>query len=183
MNAVAEAGLTLDRETLSENPLVEGLERRPVHPTVLVIFGATGDLARRKLLPALYNLAHEGSLPAHFELIGVARHEQAHEDFRRVARGSIEQFSRRSPEPDVLDALLANVRFVPGTFDDDRIYENLERTLAVFDERAGRPLDRVFYLSTAPQFFSLIASKLGDCGTQPQLRQRCADRDREALRP
>ena len=138
----------------------------------LVIFGATGDLARRKLLPALYNLAHEGSLPAHFELIGVARHEQAHEDFRRVARESIEQFSRRRPEPDVLDALLANVRFVPGTFDDDRIYDNLERTLAVFDERAGRPLDRVFYLSTAPQFFSLIASKLGAAGLN-----RSPDRD------
>ena len=172
MNAVAEVGLTLDRETLSENPLVEGLERRPVYPTALVIFGATGDLARRKLLPALYNLAHEGSLPAHFELIGVARHEQAHEDFRRVARESIEQFSRRRPEPDVLDALLANVRFVPGTFDEDRIYDNLERTLAVFDERAGRPLDRVFYLSTAPQFFSLIASKLGAAGLN-----RSHDRD------
>ena len=172
MNAVAEVGLTLDRETLSENPLVEGLERRPVYPTALVIFGATGDLARRKLLPALYNLAHEGSLPAHFELIGVARHEQAHEDFRRVARESIEQFSRRRPEPDVLDALLANVRFVPGTFDEDRIYDNLERTLAVFDERAGRPLDRVFYLSTAPQFFSLIASKLGAAGLN-----RSPDRD------
>ena len=71
----------------------------------------------------------------------------------------------------MLDALLANVRFVPGTFDDDRIYENLERTLAVFDERAGRPLDRVFYLSTAPQF-SLIGSKLGDAGLN-----RSSDRD------
>ena len=57
----------------AENPLVEGLERLPVHPTVLVIFGATGDLAHRKILPALYNLAHEGALPERFELIGVER--------------------------------------------------------------------------------------------------------------
>ena len=164
--------MTLDRETLSEDPLVEGLERLPVHPTALVIFGATGDLAQRKLLPALYNLAHEGSLPEHFELIGIARHKQAHEDFRRIACESIERFSRRRPAPDVLDALLANVRFVPGVFDDDRVYHDLERTLAVFDERAGRPLDRVFYLSTAPHFFSLITSKLGAAGLN---RSREAD--------
>ena len=66
----------------AENPLVEGLERLPVPPTTMVIFGATGDLARRKLLPALYNLAHEGALPERFHLIGVARREKPHEDYR-----------------------------------------------------------------------------------------------------
>src|SRR5690242_21106014 len=91
-----------------ENPLIEGLERLPVQPTALVIFGATGDLAHRKLLPALYNLAHEGSLPERFALIGVARPDQPHEDFRRIARESIERFSRRRPDPDVLDALLSD---------------------------------------------------------------------------
>src|SRR5207247_10112358 len=73
-----------DREdlmsTVEENPLTQGLERLPVHPTTLVIFGATGDLSRRKLLPALYNLAHEGSLPERFNLIGVSRSEKAHEE-------------------------------------------------------------------------------------------------------
>src|ERR1700730_18445760 len=59
-------------QTAPPNPLVAGLERLPVAPTALVIFGATGDLARRKLLPALYNLAHEGALPEHFHLVGVA---------------------------------------------------------------------------------------------------------------
>ena len=58
-----------------DNPLVQGLERLPVHPTTLVIFGATGDLAHRKLLPAIYNLAHEGALPEGFNLIGVSRSE------------------------------------------------------------------------------------------------------------
>src|ERR1041384_49708 len=83
----------------AENPLVEGLEALPVHPTALVLFGATGDLAHRKLLPALYNLAHEGSLPERFALIGVARPDQPHEDFRRIARESIEGLSPRRPGP------------------------------------------------------------------------------------
>src|SRR5881227_1828180 len=96
-------------EPPSENPLVEGLERLPVHPTVLVIFGATGDLARRKLLPALYNLAHEGALPERFELIGVAR--KPDEDFAEMARESIERFSRRQPDPAVLKGLLGEVRY------------------------------------------------------------------------
>src|SRR6516225_9799059 len=87
----------------TENPLVEGLERLPVHPTALVIFGGTGDLAHRKLLPALYNLAHEGALPERFELIGVARRDQPDEDFQAIARQSIERFSRTKPDPDVLD--------------------------------------------------------------------------------
>src|SRR5436305_11226632 len=91
---------------LAENPLVEGLERLPVHSTALVIFGATGDLAHRKLLPALYNLAHEGALPERFELIGVARSTYSDEDFRQLARESIERFSRRETDDAVLGGLL-----------------------------------------------------------------------------
>ncbi len=148
----------------AENPLVEGLERLPVHPTALVIFGVTGDLAHRKLLPALYNLAHEGALPERFELIGVARRLREDEDFRDAARASIERFSRRRPDPDVLEGLLSDVRYVSGVFDDDEVYAELDRTLQEFDERAGRQLDRVFYLSTAPEFFPVIAGKLGSAG-------------------
>jgi glucose-6-phosphate 1-dehydrogenase len=147
-----------------ENPLVEGLERLPVHPTSLVIFGATGDLAHRKLLPALYNLAHEGALPERFDLIGVGRRDQGHEDLREAAQASIERYSRRRPDPAVLGGLLDDIRYVQGSFDDDQIYAELERTLQEFDQRAGRTLDRVFYLSTAPEFFPLIARKLGEAG-------------------
>jgi glucose-6-phosphate 1-dehydrogenase len=151
---------TVEQKT-AENPLVEGLERLPVHPTALVIFGATGDLAHRKLLPALYNLAHEGALPERFDLIGVARSDMSHEDFQASARESIERFSRHKPDPDVLEGLVANTRYVPGSFDQDDVYSELYRTLDEFDEQAGQPLDRVFYLSTAPQFFPVIAGKLG----------------------
>ena len=154
----------VEQQLAAENPLVEGLEHLPVHPTALVVFGATGDLARRKLLPALYNLAHEGALPERFELIGVARSEQPHEDFQEMARESIERFSRRRPDPYVLDGLLAEMRYVPGVFDNDRVYTHIDRVLRDFDDQAGYPLNRVFYLSTAPQFFPLICAKLGAAG-------------------
>ena len=151
-------------ELEQENPLTAGLERVPVRDTALIIFGATGDLAHRKLLPALYNLAHEGALPERFEMIGVARREQEDVDFQEMARQSIERFSRRRPDASVLDGLIEDMRYVPGAFDDDAVYTELAQVLSGFDERAGEPLNRVFYLSTAPQFFPVIASKLGAAG-------------------
>ncbi|MFZ0381177.1 MAG: glucose-6-phosphate dehydrogenase [Solirubrobacteraceae bacterium] len=151
-------------ELEQENPLTAGLERVPVRDTALVIFGATGDLAHRKLLPALYNLAHEGALPERFEMIGVARREQEDVDFQEMARQSIERFSRRRPDASVLDGLIEDMRYVPGAFDDDAVYTELAQVLSGFDERASEPLNRVFYLSTAPQFFPVIASKLGAAG-------------------
>jgi glucose-6-phosphate 1-dehydrogenase len=147
-----------------ENPLTEGLERLPVSPTTLVIFGATGDLAQRKLLPALYNLAHEGALPERFNLIGVSRADRPHEDYQALARESIEQHSRREPDDQVLSSLLEHVRYVPGVFDDPSVYEQLERTAAEFDQEAGSRFNRVFYLSTAPAFFPVIVGQLGDRG-------------------
>jgi glucose-6-phosphate 1-dehydrogenase len=145
-----------------ENPLVEGLERLPVYPTTLVIFGATGDLARRKLLPALYNLAHEGALPERFNLIGVSRRDKPHEEYRQFAVESIREFSRRTPDPKVLEAMLAGIRYVPGVFDDPETYETLSATLEEFDQEAGQPLNRAFYLSTAPEFFPTIVGMLGE---------------------
>ena len=148
--------------TVAENPLTEGLERMPVHPTTLVIFGGTGDLAHRKLLPAVYNLAHEGALPERFNLVAVSRADIPHGDYQGMARESINQYSRRSPDPKVLDKLLENVRYVPGTFDDDSVYDRLEETLDGFDSEAGIPFNRVFYLSTAPAFFPVIVGKIGE---------------------
>ena len=153
---------TATRTEEQENPLVEGLERLPVHPTTLTIFGATGDLAHRKLLPALYNLAHEGSLPERFNLIGVSRSEKAHEDFRVEMKESIEKYSRTPPKPEVLDALLERAKYIPGVFDDPSVYETLRQTIAEYDEEAGIVFDRIFYLSTAPEFFPVIVNALGE---------------------
>jgi glucose-6-phosphate 1-dehydrogenase len=146
----------------AENPLVEGLERLPVHPTTLVIFGATGDLAKRKLLPALYNLAHEGALPERFHLVGVSRSDMPHGDYRAMATEAIRQFSRRPPDEAVLEKLLEDIRYVPGTFDDAAVFETLEQTLDEFDDAAGQRLNRCFYLSTAPGFFPVIVGQLGE---------------------
>jgi glucose-6-phosphate 1-dehydrogenase len=151
-------------QRFTENPLIEGLERLPVHPTTMVVFGATGDLARRKLLPALYNLAHDGALPERLELVGVARGEQSDGQFREMARASIERFSRRRPDQHVLDALLAETRYVPGSFDDEHVYDEIDRTLRRLDQEAGIQLNRMFYLSTAPQFFPVICQRLGTAG-------------------
>src|SRR2546422_8300553 len=105
------------------NALTEGLERLPVHPTTLAIFGATGDLAKRKLLPAIYNLAHEGALPERFNLVGVSRGDIGDEGFQQMARESIEQFSRRPPDDKVLASLVGGMRYVPGSFDEGQVYD------------------------------------------------------------
>jgi glucose-6-phosphate 1-dehydrogenase len=145
----------------AENPLTAGLERLPVPPTTLVIFGATGDLAKRKLLPALYNLAHDGALPQRFHLIGVARKEKDHEDYRRECEEAIRRFSRRPPDADVLKIVLENVKYVPGVFDDETVYAELHKLLDGFEPKAGEPLNRAFYLATDPSFFGPIVEELG----------------------
>jgi glucose-6-phosphate 1-dehydrogenase len=147
-----------------DNPLSAGLERLPVAPTTLVIFGATGDLARRKLLPALYNLACDGALPERFHLVGVSRREKEHSDYRGECEQAIRAFSRREPDENVLKRLLEHVKYVPGTFDDPSAYTRLEKVLDRFDEHDGEKLNRAFYLSTAPSFFPVIVEALGKQG-------------------
>src|SRR6476661_9939377 len=147
-----------------ENPLTEGLERLPVHPTTLVIFGASGDLAKRKLLPAIYNLAHEGALPERFNLIGCARSEWSDDEFRDVAKEAIQKFSRRKTDDTVLDSLLSRVRYVSGTFDDENVFKKVAEIADGEDEEAGLAFNRIFYLSVAPQFFEVIAEQLGQTG-------------------
>src|SRR3954452_19580924 len=124
----------IELHAVQDNPLAEGLERLPVHPTTLVIFGATGDLARRKLLPAIYNLAHEGALPERFHLIGSSRSALSDEDFAKQAAEAIRQFSRREPDAAVLTALLDGIRYVSGSFDDTATYDGLAAALSTFDE-------------------------------------------------
>jgi glucose-6-phosphate 1-dehydrogenase len=146
------------------NPLVEGLERLPVPPTVLTIFGATGDLARRKLLPALYNLAHEGALPERFKLIGISRRGMPDEDFREQAREAIQQFSRRPPDESVLAGLLGQMRYIGFSFDDADGYPKLAEAVEEADREAGLILNRAYYLSTAPEYFGVICEELRRAG-------------------
>jgi glucose-6-phosphate 1-dehydrogenase len=146
------------------NPLTEGLERLPVPHTTLVIFGATGDLARRKLLPAIYNLAHEGALPERFNLVGVSRRDLPNDEFRQWARDAIAEFSRRDTDEKVLDGLLEHLQYVGFSFDDTEGYGKLSKVLDELDEEAGLPLNRAFYLSTAPEFFPVVTDELKKAG-------------------
>ena len=147
-----------------------------------MIFGGTGDLAHRKLLPAIYNLAHEGALPERFNLIAVSRSEMSDDEYREMARESIEQYSRRQPDEQVLEKLLEHVRYVPGTFDDDTRFERLGEELDQFDEEAGIAFNRIFYLSTAPSFFAADRQEARRARAQQARRGRGARGDREAVR-
>src|SRR3954447_13183069 len=149
-----------DPQAVGENPLIEGLERLPVPATTLTIFGATGDLAHRKLLPALYNLAHEGALPERFNLIGVARREMADDDFRNEAKESISKFSRRKPDDTVLEGLLGRIHYIGFSFDDQQGYDKLRQRIEQLDGEGGGKLNRAYYLSTAPDFFPVITKAL-----------------------
>jgi glucose-6-phosphate 1-dehydrogenase len=153
-----------DPRAQGENPLIEGLERLPVPATTLAIFGATGDLCRRKLLPALYNLAHEGSLPERFNLIGVSRRDQSDDDFRASARDAITQFSRREPDATVLEGLLGRMQYLGFSFDDPDGYGRLAKAVEALDHDGGGKLNRAYYLSTAPEFFPVITQALKDSG-------------------
>jgi glucose-6-phosphate 1-dehydrogenase len=97
-------------------------------------------------------------------VVGVGRRTHEDEEFRDTVTHSIERFSRRRPDRNVMEGLLNEARYVQGSFDDDAVYSELTRLLDEFDQAAGRRLDRVFYLSTAPEFFPLIAGKLGAAG-------------------
>ena len=151
-------------EQPAENPLTEGLERLPVPATTLVIFGATGDLAQRKLLPAVYNLAHEGALPERFNLVGVSRRDQSDDDFRQSAREWIAEHSRRETDDQVLEGLLGRLRYIGFSFDDQEGYAKLGKVIEELDGESGQPLNRAYYLSTAPEFFPVITSALKEAG-------------------
>src|SRR6201991_3281739 len=148
-----------DPRALGDNPLIEGLERLPVPATTLTIFGATGDLARRKLLPALYNLAHEGALPERFNLIGVSRRDQSDDEFRTFAREAITSFSRREPDGTVLEGLLGRMQYIGFSFDDHEGYGRLGKAIDALDGDGGK-LNRAFYMSPAPEFFPVITKAL-----------------------
>ncbi|HEX4691393.1 MAG TPA: glucose-6-phosphate dehydrogenase, partial [Solirubrobacteraceae bacterium] len=113
----------------------------------------------RKLLPAIYNLAHEGALPERFNLIGVSRREQSDQDFRDFARESISEFSRREADEKVLGGLLERLSYIGFSFDDQAGYGKLSKALDELDGEA-HPLNRAFYLSTAPEFFGVITGAL-----------------------
>lgn len=154
-------------ETASNsNPLREGIiSRRRPEPCALVIFGATGDLTHRKLIPALCNLAHEGQLPSGFAIVGFARRPKSDDEFRADLRKGVEQFSRFSPiNPAVWDSFAQNIFYHQAEFHDPSGYDRLNARLQQLDKQRGTAGHRIFYLATAPTDFATIIRQLGAHG-------------------
>lgn len=145
------------------NPFTDGSRSwKSSEPCVLVIFGATGDLTSRKLLPALYNLAAEGELPAHFACVGFARREKSNDQFRNEMLKAINDFSRVKPvDPVLWEGFSEGLFYHQSEFDHDEGYIALRKFLLSLDEKLGTKGNRLFYLSTQPSYFSTVVEKLG----------------------
>ena len=151
---------------LTANPLREGLQvERTPEPNTVVIFGASGDLTKRKLVPALYNLDLERLLPNNFAVVGFARRPIPHDDFRKQMLEGVNAFSRNRPaQPEVWDNFAQNIFYSPGNFDDPEAYRQLAALLDQLDRERGTSGNRLFYLATAPEYFPGIVQQLGEAG-------------------
>jgi len=149
-----------------ENPLREGMRlARTPQPCAMVIFGASGDLTRRKLLPALYNLALEQWLPAGFSVVGFSRRSDSDDEFRETMKGSVSEFSRRRPvQPAVWDSFAQGITYIPAEFQEADYYDRLRERLDEIDRARGTQGNRVFYLATPPSFYPDIIRQLGRAG-------------------
>ncbi len=149
------------------NPLRDSRDRRlsrVAGPSSLVIFGVTGDLARKKLMPAVYDLANRGLLPPSFALVGFARRQWEDEDFAAEVRESVMAYCRTPFNEDVWNQLAEGIRFVQGEFDDDAAFERLKRTIHELDVDRGTRGNHAFYLSIPPKAFELVCRQLSSHG-------------------
>jgi glucose-6-phosphate 1-dehydrogenase len=150
---------------LLENPLRVGLQQdRIPEPQILVIFGASGDLTQRKIVPALYQMRRERRLPPELTIVGVARREWSHDFFREHLKEGIDEFGGGIGFEAVWEDFAKGVFYFPGDIDKPESYEKLREFLAELDQKRGTRGNRVFYLSVAPRFFGEAAQQLGAAG-------------------
>jgi len=145
------------------NPLRDPADRRLPRiagPSGLVIFGVTGDLSRKKLMPAVYDLANRGLLPPGFSLVGFARRDWADEDFAQIVHDSVKEHARTPFREEVWDQLAKGMRFVPGEFGDDEAFQKLRSTIEDLDKAQGTGGNFAFYLSVPPKAFPLVVEQL-----------------------
>ncbi|MFB4309984.1 glucose-6-phosphate dehydrogenase [Actinomadura sp. GTD37] len=149
------------------NPLRDPRDKRlprVAGPCVLVLFGVTGDLSRKKLLPAIYDLANRGLLPPGFSLVGFARRDWENEDFRQIAYESVKAHARTPFREDVWTHLSAGMHFVPGEFSDPGAFDALSMAVKELDESRGTGGNYAFYLSIPPKFFPQVVEQLQRSG-------------------
>ncbi len=156
-------------DTLSDpaNPLRDPRDRRLPRiagPCGVVIFGVTGDLARKKLMPAVYDLANRGLLPPGFSLVGFARRDWADQDFAKIVHDAVMEHSRTPFREEVWRQLAQGFRFVPGDFSDDVAFGQLRDTIEELDRERGTAGNHAFYLSIPPRFFPDVIGQLKEHG-------------------
>jgi glucose-6-phosphate 1-dehydrogenase len=130
----------------------------------MVIFGVTGDLSRRKVMPAIYDLANRGLLPPGFSVVGFARRDWADQDFAQIVHDSVKEHARTEFREEVWRQLAEGIRFVPGDFSDDMAFEKLRRTIEELDQARGTGGNHAFYLSIPPRFFPDVVGQLKEHG-------------------
>jgi len=152
-------------ENPPRHPFLQGLSKhRGAPPTVVVIFGASGDLTARKLIPAVYNLAADNLLPADFHLIGYGRKAIPDDEFRKLAADAIKEFSRREMDPEIWGRVAERTTYVAGGYDEKPAFDRLAAHIAGIEKRIGRELQPLFYISTPPSVFAPILLNLGASG-------------------
>ncbi len=135
------------------------------NPTVIAIFGGTGDLTWRKLIPALYNLYLDNWLNNKFSIICMGRQEMANAAFIKRLKEGVDKFSRRGKtNKNQWDAFAKMIEYKKGEFDNTAVYTYLKKQITVFEKEVGYPVNKIFYMAVPPQFFELIATKIGDAG-------------------
>ena len=137
---------------------------RTAAPAVIVIFGATGDLTQRKLVPGLYSLATQQLLPPETAIIGVARRDIPEDEFRARMRAGVQEHGRLPIDEDVWEGFAGRLRYLSAPFDDRRGFARLREVIEEEDVERGTRGNRLFYLATAPEFFPVIAESLGAVG-------------------
>jgi glucose-6-phosphate 1-dehydrogenase len=157
--------------TADSNPLRHESDRRLnriAGPSGLVIFGVTGDLSRKKLMPAVYDLANRGLLPPGFALVGFARRDWEDQDFMEVVHESVKKYARTEFREEVWEQLSQGIRFVPGEFGDDAAFEQLKATIEELDADRGTMGNHAFYLSIPPKAFPQVTEQLRRSGLAEQ---------------
>jgi glucose-6-phosphate 1-dehydrogenase len=145
-----------------QNPLLEGLtQRREPDPCALVIHGASGDLTKRKLIPALYSLAFRRLLPERFAVVGVARTEESTEGFRARMKQAVQDFSRDELREEVWDRLAAGMRYVSTDLAAEEDEDPVAETLGQLDHERGTAGNRVYYLAIPPAAISTVVEQIG----------------------
>ncbi|HEX2182970.1 MAG TPA: glucose-6-phosphate dehydrogenase [Rubrobacteraceae bacterium] len=130
----------------------------------MVIFGASGDLTRRKLIPALYDLATQRRLPMEFAVVGVSRTGMTHEDFREKLHDALEEHRSGQVSEDVWESFSKSIFYLPGDSKKPETYEELKDFLGRLDDERGTEGNRIYYLSSSPSLFPTIVEHLGEAG-------------------